>query len=62
MAGRKCVCNGLLANIGLGQRLPGGTSEPRLLTLGDAFAGIARFCTPERPDFSAADVVRILLG
>ena len=62
MAGRKCVCNGLMANIGLAQRLPDGGREPRLLTLGDSFAGIGRLCTPERPDFTAEDVVRHLLG
>jgi nitronate monooxygenase len=62
LVGRKCVCNGLMANIGLAQRLPGGGLEPRILTLGDAFANIGRFCTPEHPDYTAADVIRILLG
>lgn len=62
LVGRKCVCNGLMANIGLAQRLPGGGLEPRLLTLGDAFGNIGRFCTAEHPDFTAADVVRRLLG
>jgi nitronate monooxygenase len=61
LVGRKCVCNGLMANIGLAQILPGGL-EPRLLTLGDSFSDIGRFCTAEKPDYSAADVVRILLG
>jgi nitronate monooxygenase len=60
--GRKCICNGLFANIGLGQRLPGGGIEPCILTLGDDFANIGRFCTPEHPDYTAADVVRHLLG
>jgi len=61
LAGRKCVCNALLANIGLAQRLPGGV-EPPLLTLGDAFADIARFCPDGSLDYHAEDVVRILLG
>ncbi len=60
--GRKCVCNGLFANIGLGQRLPGGGVEPCILTLGDDFANIGRFCTAEHPDYTAADVVHHLLG
>jgi len=60
--GRKCICNGLFANIGLGQRLPGGKVEPCILTLGDDFANIGRFCTAEQPDYTAADVVRHLLG
>lgn len=60
--GRKCVCNGLFANIGFGQWLPDGSREPCLVTLGDDFADIGRFCTREHPDYTAADVVRILLG
>jgi nitronate monooxygenase len=60
--GRKCVCNGLFANIGLGQVLPDGSREPCILTLGDDFANIGRFCTAEHPDYTAADVVRQLLG
>ena len=60
--GRKCVCNGLLANIGLGQRLPDGGLEPYLVTLGDSFANIGRFCKPDSLDYSAADVIRTLLG
>ena len=59
--GRKCVCNALMANIGLGQRLPGGI-EPCLLTLGDSFANARRFCRPGSLDYGAADVIRILLG
>jgi nitronate monooxygenase len=60
--GRKCICNGLFANIGLAQRLPDGSLEPCILTLGDDFANIGRFCTSEHPDYTAADVVRHLLG
>ena len=62
LAGRKCVCNGLFANIGLGQVLADGSREPYMVTLGDDFAGIGRFCTAEHPDYSAADVIRHLLG
>ena len=61
LAGRKCVCNALLANIGLAQRLPAGI-EPRLLTLGDSFCNVGRFCAAGSLDFSAADVIRVLLG
>ena len=60
--GRKCICNGLFGNIGMGQILPDGSSEPGIVTLGDDFANIGRICTPERPDYTAADVVRYLLG
>jgi nitronate monooxygenase len=61
LVGRKCVCNGLLANIGLAQRLPD-RIEPCLLTLGDSFANIGKFCHADSLDFSAEDVVRRLLG
>ena len=60
--GRKCLCNALTANIGMPQRLPDGTYEKALVTLGDDFIDIGRFCTRERPDYSANDVVRLLLG
>jgi len=62
MAGRKCVCNGLFANIGQGQVLPSGEREPFLVTLGDDFLQIGRLCTVAHPDYTAADVVRHLLG
>jgi len=60
--GRKCLCNGLLANIGLPQRLADGTTELPLLTLGDDYDQIERFCTNGNPDFTAADVIQQLMG
>ena len=62
LAGRKCICNGLFANIGMGQVLAGGSREPCLITLGDDSAGIGRFCTAGNLDYTAADVIRHLLG
>jgi nitronate monooxygenase len=62
LIGRKCVCNGLSANIGMAQLLPDGTYEQALVTLGDRFDDVGRFCTAENPDFTAADVIRHLLG
>ena len=53
---------GLFANIGMGQLMPDGTREPCIITLGDDFAHVGRFCSAERPDYTAADVVRHLLG
>ena len=61
-AGRKCICNGLFADIGLGQALAGGAREPGIVTLGDDVANVGRFCTPENIDYTAADVVRVILG
>ena len=60
--GRKCLCNALIANVGMPQQLANGSTEKPLITLGDDFAGIGRFCTPDHLDFTAADVIRILLG
>jgi nitronate monooxygenase len=59
--GRKCLCNALIANAGMPQRLSDGTDEQCLITMGDDLVNIGRFCSPGTPDFSAADVVRILL-
>ena len=60
--GRKCVCNGLLATIGLGQVQSGGYEEPPLLTAGDDLPGIVRFLKPDQSRYSAAEVVATLLG
>lgn len=60
--GRKCICNGLFGNIGLGQVRADGTREPGIVTLGDDYLRIGRFCTPDRPDYPASHVVRVLMG
>ncbi len=61
--GRKCVCNGLMANIGLGQlrRLEG--IEKPLVTCGNEVKRLARFLqSPEAVSYSAYDVVSTLLS
>jgi len=58
---RKCLCNGLLSTIGLGQRREGGAVEPPLLTSGDDVARLAEFLRG-RTRYSAAEAVRWLLG
>lgn len=60
--GRLCLCNGLMANIGLGQLRAGGVAEDPLLTAGDDVANLARFLPADRDTYSAADVIRWLLG
>jgi nitronate monooxygenase len=60
--GRKCLCNALSANAGKPQVLPDGSHEKCLITLGDDLAGVERFCSDGNQDFSAADVVKVLLG
>ncbi len=59
-AGRKCVCNGLVATIGLGQ-WRGTRSEPALVTAGDDLLGLGRFMNGGRSSYSAADVIAYLL-
>jgi nitronate monooxygenase len=59
--GRQCLCNALLATIGLGQVREGGAVEPPLLTSGDEVTSLAVFLGG-RTHYAAADVVRWLLG
>ena len=59
--GRKCVCNGLLANIGLGQYQKNGEVELPLVTSGDDVAHVARFLKPGASTYSALDVIAYLL-
>ena len=58
--GRKCICNALVANIGLGQ-LRGRAPEPGIVTSGDDLAGLTRFMPPGSTRFAAADVIATLL-
>lgn len=60
--GRKCLCNALMTNIGLGQVQRDGSEEPPLLTAGDDVAAVARFLPPGATSYSAGDVIDYLLG
>jgi NAD(P)H-dependent flavin oxidoreductase YrpB (nitropropane dioxygenase family) len=60
-AGRKCLCNALLADVGHGQTRPGRGQELPLVTGGDELARLPRALV-ERGEFSAADVLAYLLG
>jgi nitronate monooxygenase len=59
--GRLCLCNSLLATIGLAQTREGGRVEPPLLTGGDDLAQLAGFLGG-RTRYSAADVISYLLA
>jgi len=59
--GRKCLCNALMANIGLEQTCKDGGLEPPLVTIGDDFNSVAQFLAPGRSSYSAADVIDSLL-
>lgn len=59
--GRKCICNGLTAAVGLGQRRRG-APEPPILTAGNDLEELGRLLGPGRSTYGAADVVKYLLG
>ena len=59
--GRKCLCNALIANIGLPQTQRNGEIERELITSGDDVADVARFLPPGRDTYSALDVIDYLL-
>jgi NAD(P)H-dependent flavin oxidoreductase YrpB (nitropropane dioxygenase family) len=60
--GRKCLCNGLMTNTGLGQIRPNGSSELPLLTAGNDVEQLERFLKPGANSYTAADVVAYLLN
>ncbi|MGE0621257.1 MAG: nitronate monooxygenase [Pseudomonadales bacterium] len=60
--GRKCVCNGLLATVGLAQVQKRGYVEPPLVTAGEDARIVAEFLPPGRDTYTAADVIQRLLG
>ena len=59
--GRKCLCNSLVANIGMPQIQRNGEIEPMLITSGDDAAHVARFAPSGSTSYSAADVLDYLL-
>ena len=42
--------------------MPDGTLEPCIVTLGDDYANVGQFCKAGSVDYTAADVIRHLLG
>jgi NAD(P)H-dependent flavin oxidoreductase YrpB (nitropropane dioxygenase family) len=59
--GRRCLCNALMANVGLPQLRRDGVIEPPLLTSGDDLVTISSFLAG-REQYAAADVIRYLLS
>ena len=61
--GRQCVCNALMANIGLQQTRAGGKHvEVGLVTTGDDLGEIGRFIARGKSSYTVADVLDNLLG
>ena len=59
--GRKCLCNGLFANIGHAQVREDDVDEMPIITSGDELALLAPFFNA-RPDYTASDVIDHLLS
>ncbi len=59
--GRKCLCNALMADIGMGQVQSWGQKEVHLLTAGDDLNNISRMMKNNKEHYHAADVVNYLL-
>ena len=58
--GSRCLCNGLVATVGLGQRRADGYLEPPLVTLGQDVAFLPHLIR-QSDHYTAADVIRYLL-
>jgi nitronate monooxygenase len=61
-AGRRCLCNGLLATCGHPQVQKDGTVEPPIVTSGDDLGRLVGLLPPGRDDYGADDVIRYLTG
>lgn len=60
--GRKCLCNALMADIGMAQIQSDQNAEMPLLTAGDDLNNITRMMQPGQDSYSAKDVVSYLLS
>lgn len=60
---RKCVCNALIANVGMAQIRSGRGPEMPLVTCGNDVSNIARFAPADKADsYTARDVIDLLLS
>jgi nitronate monooxygenase len=60
--GRKCLCNALIANLGLGLEQPNGYRERALVTVGAAFERVRALIRGDGEPYSAKDVIEFILG
>jgi len=58
--GRKCLCNGLMATIGLGQKRRTSSDEKPIVTVGDSVTTTVCEIAGDKSSYSAADVLRYL--
>ncbi len=60
--GRKCLCNGLMANIGLSQTQKSGYEELALITEGNDVARIKELLSDNKSSYTVQDVITYLLS
>jgi len=60
--GRKCVCNGLMATIGMGQSLAADEQELALVTAGDDVSRLRRLLRAGQRSYTANEVLDFLEG
>jgi nitronate monooxygenase len=60
--GRKCLCNGLLANIGQATQYVNGYLEKPLITAGSCFLAVKEFMKNGNTNFTAKDVIDFVIG
>jgi nitronate monooxygenase len=60
--GRRCLCNGLVSTMGIGQERKDGSVELPLVTAGDDLKYILRFLPSGEKLYKAIDVLKVLLG
>jgi nitronate monooxygenase len=58
--GRKCLCNALMANIGMAQKQASGYLEKPLFTSGSELSLLKRFISQEKKSYSAEEIINAL--
>jgi len=61
-AGRKCLCNCLLSDVGMQQIQKDGSIEPGLVTTGDDLSCVTRFLAEGKDSYHADEVVKSLMS
>jgi nitronate monooxygenase len=60
--GKICLCNGLLATVGLGQVNPDGSKWRPLLTLGEDLSFLHHLLSPSKQTYTVDDLITYLIG
>lgn len=62
LIGRKCLCNALMANVGVGQTRKNGVTELPLITAGDELVRLVDFIKDRNSAYTAGEVLDYLLA